>query len=103
MKWLLSDPALNFKFSERTYYIFWKEQKVCCSKRSTGGYPLNQADITAIVGKQVVFHPSPPPAPRTTFGLGTLLVNVSEITVQCDFTIILNVLSESSIILPSFQ
>ena len=95
----------KFQIFRKNVLHFLKRAKVCCPKRSTGGYPLNQADITAIVGKQVVFHPSPspPPAPRTTFGLGTLLVNVSEITVQCDFTIILNVLSESSIILPSFQ
>ena len=34
MKWLLSDPALNFKFSERTYYIFWKEQKCVVRKEA---------------------------------------------------------------------
>ena len=103
MKWLLSDPALNFKFSERTYYIFWKEQKCVVRKEALVVTLLTKLTLQPLSVNKWFFIPPPPPAPRTTFGLGTLLVNVSEITVQCDFTIILNVLSESSIILPSFQ
>ena len=38
----------KFQIFRKNVLHFLKRAKVCCPKRSTGGYPLNQADITAI-------------------------------------------------------